>query len=78
MRAHATVYRLNDQSCSTTSGVARNFREGVRQSAAFFSQSLSIPINGDVHIVCRIRLDSIVARLSLIDKNIGTSARFYA
>ena len=30
------------------------------------------------HIVCRIRLESIEARLSLIDKNIGTSARFYA
>jgi len=28
--------------------------------------------------VCRIRLETIEARLSLIDKNIGTSARFYA
>jgi len=39
---------------------------------------VTIPINGDAHIVCRIRLESIEARLSLIDKNIGTSARFYA
>jgi len=28
--------------------------------------------------VCRIRLESIEARLSLINKNFGTSARFYA
>ena len=30
-----------------------------------------------MHTVCRIRLESIEARLSLTDKNIGTSARFY-
>jgi len=35
------------------SGVARNFRQGVRQSVAFCSDSIT-------------------------DKNIGTSARFYA
>jgi len=34
--------------------------------------------DGDAHIVCRIRLESIEARLGLIDKNIGTSARFHA
>ena len=43
------------------SGVARNFRQGA---------------STDAHIVCRIRLESIEARLSLTDKNIGTSARF--
>jgi len=30
----------------------------------------------DAHIVCMIRLESIEARLSITDKNIGTSARF--
>jgi len=34
--------------------------------------------SADAHIVCRIRLESVEARLSLIDKNIGTSARYYA
>ena len=46
------------------SGVARNFRQGVRHSVAFLS----------VHS----RSAALPSRLSLTDKNIGTSARFYA
>ena len=46
------------------SDVARNFRQGLRQPVAFLS----------VHS----RLESIEARLNLVDKHIGTSARFYA
>ena len=48
----------------TSSGVARNSRQGVRQSVAFLS--------------VRSRSAALPSRFSLIDKNIGTSARFYA
>jgi len=49
------------------SGVARNFRQGVRQSVAFlsvYSRSAALPSqpynqNVIAHIVCRIRLESI-------------------
>ena len=53
------------------SGVSRNFRQGCSQSVTFLS------VHSRAHIVCRIRLESIQARLSLTDKDIGTSARFY-
>ena len=60
-----------------SSGVARNYRQGVRQSVAFLSvHSRSAALPSRPYIACRIRLESIEARLSLIDKNIGTSARF--
>ena len=72
------------------SGVARNFQQGVRQSVAILSvhsHSAALPSRRYnqktswhiippewLNIVCRIRLESIEARLSLTDKNIGTFA----
>jgi len=50
--------------CRLRSRVARNFRQEVRQSVAILS----------VHS----RSAALPSRLSLIDKNIDTSARFYA
>jgi len=48
-----------------------------RSSLQWRSQKFSTEgASTDAHIVCRIRLESIEARLSLTDKNIGTSARF--
>jgi len=63
----AVCCNVNDAEYSKigiVSGVARNFRQGVRQLVAFLS----------VHS----RSAALPSRLSLIDKNIGTSARFYA
>ena len=55
---------IRDGRTDGRSGVARNFRQDLRQSVAFLS----------VHS----RSAALPSRLSLIDKNIGTSARFYA
>jgi len=82
---------LSLYACKTTirvrnRGVARNFRQGVRQSIAFL---LSIPVQLPYQVGRTIKkrhdisyrlndLESIEARLSLIDENIGTSARFHA
>jgi len=56
--------RRTDGRTDGRNGVARNFRQDLRQSVAFLS----------VHS----RSAALPSRLSLIDKNIGTSARFYA
>ena len=61
----------------------------INQSALYSSDArsqkcsmrqLMQTLSGEIKlcIMCRIRLDCTEARLSLTDKNIGTSARFYA
>ena len=85
------MWRTGGIAALNSSGVARNFRQGVRQSGASF---LSIPVQLPYQVSRTIkkrhdisyrlnelinsRLEFIEARLSLIDKNVGTSARFYA